>query len=75
MFHTQQPGKDDHSHCWHIFRGPIWMVVPDGHIVQQCCECQTSRTIHADHAHDRRIKDCNTASIYIQTSPRAKPWR
>ena len=39
-----------HSHCWHAHRGPIWMVLPDGHIVQKCCECGAIRTVHVEHA-------------------------
>ena len=40
-------------HCWHAKRGPIWMVLKDGHIVQQCCHCTTTRTVHADHAREK----------------------
>lgn len=40
-----------HEHCWHALRGPIWMVVPDGHTVQKCCGCNATRTIHVDHAY------------------------
>ena len=41
--------RQEHEHCYHALRGPIWMVVPDGHIVQKCCKCENRRTIHADH--------------------------
>ena len=44
--------KADHEHCWHMHRGPIWMVVPDGHVVQKCCKCPHTRTIHGDHMSD-----------------------
>lgn len=40
--------------CLHVFRGPIWMVVPDGHIVMQCCKCQCTKTVHAEHAHEHK---------------------
>lgn len=40
------------NHCWHQKRGPIWMVVPDGHTVQECCKCHACRTIHVDHMLD-----------------------
>lgn len=43
-----------HEHCWHAFRGPIWMVIPDGHILQKCCGCDAKRTIHIDHAYEHR---------------------
>lgn len=42
----------DHEHCWHTFRGLIHMVIPDGHAVQKCCKCKTTRTVHVDHLHD-----------------------
>lgn len=44
-----------HEHCWHAFRGPIWMVIPDGHMVQKCCQCEATRTVHVEHAggHER----------------------
>lgn len=44
----------DHEHCWHTHRGPIHMVIPNGHTVQQCCKCQATRTVHADHTHEHR---------------------
>lgn len=40
-----------HVHCWHIRNGSISTVMPEGHVLQVCCECPTTRTIHADHAH------------------------
>ena len=40
-------------HCWHDFRGPLWIVLPDGHVVQKCCHCEQTRTIHVEHAHGR----------------------
>ena len=33
----------EHKHCWHDYRGAIWMVIPDGHIVQKCCKCSRTR--------------------------------
>jgi hypothetical protein len=39
----------NHEHCYHAFTGPIWMVVPPGHVVQKCCKCESVRTIHVDH--------------------------
>lgn len=46
--------SDGHEHCWHAHRGPIWMVIPNGHTVQQCCKCQATRTVHVDHVLDQR---------------------
>lgn len=39
------------EHCWHVFRGPIHMVIPDGHTVQECCKCHGHRTVHMDHVY------------------------
>lgn len=44
-------------HCWHPFRGAIWMVIPSGHTLEQCCKCRATRTIHLDHYHRSHI-DC-----------------
>jgi hypothetical protein len=40
----------NHAHCYHLHRGPIWMVIPDGHVVMKCCGCPHTVTVHADHA-------------------------
>jgi hypothetical protein len=42
-------------HCFHQKEGPVWMVVPDGHIVQECCRCHEIRVIHLDHAAHRNV--------------------
>lgn len=38
------------QHCWHLFEGPLWVVLRSGHIVQECCKCGQTRIIHRDHA-------------------------
>lgn len=38
-----------HDHCWHAYQGMIHMVVPNGHVLQKCCHCEATRTVHADH--------------------------
>lgn len=54
--------NDGHQHCWHAYQGPIWMVLPNGHVVQKCCHCAASRTIHAEHiTDDRRHLTSNTS--------------
>ncbi len=45
----RQASTEEHRHCWHSYRGAIWMVVPDGHVVQKCCKCTAMRTTHVDH--------------------------
>jgi hypothetical protein len=42
----------DSGHCWHAKHGAIWMVVKDGHVVQECCRCPATRSVHRDHAMD-----------------------
>lgn len=42
----------EHEHCWHLHRGPLMMVLRDGHVVQNCCKCQATRTVHGEHAHE-----------------------
>jgi len=37
------------DHCWHTTRNPEYIVLPDGHITQKCCQCQATRIIHVDH--------------------------
>lgn len=44
----------EHQHCWHAHRGPLWMVLKDGQVVQVCCKCDKHRTIHADHTLESR---------------------
>jgi hypothetical protein len=38
-----------HEHCMHPYRGVLHMVVPDGHVVIKCCECDHMETKHGDH--------------------------
>src|SRR5438094_5250299 len=39
----------NHTHCWHVYRGAIWMVLPDGHVLEKCCLCPATRTVHVEH--------------------------
>ncbi len=43
----------EHKHCWHAKRGGVWMVIKDGHTVQECCKCSAIRQVHRDHAFTR----------------------
>lgn len=45
--------ESSHNHCWHIYRGPIWMVIPDGHVLQKCCKCDATQMAHVDHLHNK----------------------
>lgn len=47
-----QPKEQNHEHCFHAYRGAIHMVVPDGHVLEKCCKCETTRMIHVDHQFD-----------------------
>lgn len=40
----------EHEHCWHIFTGPLLMVIRDGHVVQKCCKCPAMRQVHREHS-------------------------
>jgi len=40
----------NHEHCFHAFAGPYMAVLKDGHILQKCCKCETTRQVHRDHA-------------------------
>jgi hypothetical protein len=37
------------NHCYHRYHGVIWMVVPDGHMVMQCCKCGDMELEHREH--------------------------
>lgn len=37
------------NHCWHVHRGPLLLVVRDGHVPMSCCKCGAIQTMHADH--------------------------
>lgn len=43
-----------HECCYHRFTGPLLRIVPDGHVVQKCCKCDNTRTVHRDHLHEER---------------------
>lgn len=53
MPNTIPHGNSGHQCCFHDYRGAIWMVIPDGHVLQKCCKCEATRLIHVDHAHGR----------------------
>jgi hypothetical protein len=40
------------DHCYHRFTGIIHMVIKPGHILEQCCKCQSIRQVHPDHCHN-----------------------
>lgn len=37
------------THCWHRFMGWYHMVLPDGHVLQKCCKCPKTRSVHFAH--------------------------
>jgi len=37
------------DHCYHIYQGSFMRVLPDGHVLQKCCNCCSTRTVHKDH--------------------------
>ena len=41
---------DGQNHCWHLHTGPLLMVVPEGHVVEKCCQHpEATRLVHVDH--------------------------
>ncbi len=33
----------EHVHCYHPFMGPVAMVIPPNHTVEECCMCGNIR--------------------------------
>ena len=42
------------SHCWHLFTGPLWMVLRNGEMVEECCLCKEHRVVHREHTRSTR---------------------
>lgn len=55
-----------HEHCFHAYRGAIHMVIPDGHVLEKCCKCETTRMVHIDHQFDhlRRRKKVSLEDMF-----------
>lgn len=49
MSKTSHIKCSDRTCCYHVFRGAIHMVIPEGHAVLQCCKCHNIVTKHSDH--------------------------
>ncbi len=49
--HGYAPAKGPCQHCFHRYEGPVWMVLPDGHVLEKCCRCGWAGNVHRDHAH------------------------
>lgn len=47
---TASGQASQHVHCWHPWSGPISMVLPNGHVLMNCCGCGMSETRHSAHA-------------------------
>jgi hypothetical protein len=65
------------GHCWHAKHGAIWMVVKDGHVIQECCRCDATRSIHRDHAMEtigkQKYPDFKVAKAY-SGGPLGEGW-
>jgi len=48
-------GESVHQHCWHSYRGPILMVIKDGHVLEKCCECGAIRQVHIEHSSNKPL--------------------
>jgi hypothetical protein len=57
---------DNCNHCYHVYRGPISMVVPDGHVVEKCCKCGLTTTVYAEHLteHRRAVNKADYSSYF-----------
>ena len=42
------PGNPACGHCWHVWRGPLLVELPDGMILKVCCRCSATRHMHVD---------------------------
>lgn len=45
---TEENIAQVHEHCYHLYTGPLYMSVPDGHVVLKCCKCPKLKTTLAD---------------------------
>jgi len=56
------------DHTYQPYFGPVHMVVPDGHIVEQCVHCKGRRTVHkgvsnAGHLEQRQRKSTQSYTL------------
>lgn len=42
--------NQEHEHCWHAYSDSYMMVFKPGEILQNCCKCPKTQTIHRNHA-------------------------
>ncbi len=57
--------SDDCTHCFHPFMGAIWMVIPGGHVVMQCCHCGSTKTQHAAHVAEKTWRTMRGAGGFL----------
>jgi hypothetical protein len=74
-----EDGKDEghccaSGHCWHRKTGAIWMVVKDGHVIQECCRCDATRSVHADHAIDTCREKNNESKFKLYAGGPPQGW-
>jgi hypothetical protein len=52
------------EHCYHLYTGSFMRVLPDGHVLQKCCSCDCTRTIHRDHLWEKsKHSGCTSVEI------------
>lgn len=68
------------EHCYHVHHGPIWMVVPDGHVVIRCCKCGATKLEHREHLSCHPVVPCHPTTwvtrdwSFRPTSVRSGSW-
>lgn len=40
---------NEHQHCYHLFTGPIMVVIKPDYVLEKCCSCGATRQSHRDH--------------------------
>lgn len=55
--------KTKYYHCVHPYLGALHMVVPDGHVVVQCCECDGLYTHHSGHRWEGTDSPCSRRRV------------
>jgi len=41
------------EHCFHLFYGAAYVSLPDGYVLEKCCLCDETRSVHIDHQKGR----------------------
>lgn len=50
------------AHCYHM-ASSYMRVLPEDHVLQKCCHCCSTRTIHRDHLWEKSANNCSSIDI------------